>query len=80
MKGAQQEDFKFFQTLNGTVICNNTISNVYIRKVIHIRDKAEIYVNIRGAVAHMWWKNVSDSDSAVEKDKESFYCQGYRGK
>ena len=51
MEGAQQTDFKFYQTINGCVSCLNTIPKEYIKKVIHIREKADTYARIRGAVA-----------------------------
>ena len=41
MEGAEREEFKFNQTLSGSVICFNTIPWEYIKKVMHIRDKAD---------------------------------------
>ena len=50
MQGAQKENFEFFHTLQGCVICFNTISKEYIKKVIHNMDKAETYARIRGGL------------------------------
>ena len=40
MESAQQDNFKIYQTLNGCVICFNTISKECIKQVIHIRRKS----------------------------------------
>ena len=47
MEGAQTENFEFYRTLNGCAICFNLIPKEYIKKVIHVRDKAEIYAKVR---------------------------------
>ena len=62
MVGAQQ----FYQTLNGGLICFNTIPQEHIEEVDHIRDMAETYARIRGTFSVK--KDVRDS--TVEKDKE----------
>ena len=52
VKGAQQENFEFNQTLYGCVSCFKSPKE-FINKVVRIRDKAETYATIRGAVAHI---------------------------
>ena len=64
MEGAQKKNLKFDQTLNGSVICFDTIHLEYIKKAIHTRDRAEAEGRTHGSVVHIpskrtlvttWW-------------------------
>ena len=70
MSGAQQKgNFKFYQTVNGCSVFD-TFPEEYIKKVVHIRDKAENFARIRGAVAHIP-DGQDASNRAMEKMRES---------
>ena len=70
MSGAQQKgNFKFYQTVNGCSVFD-TFPEEYIKKVVHIRDKAENFARIRGAVAHIPDEQDA-SNRAMEKMRES---------
>ena len=60
VEGAWKKNLKFFKTLNGCALCFDTIPKEYIKKVIHIRDRARN----RGSVTHIPSKK-DDSDNAV---------------
>ena len=64
MEGAQKKNLKFDQTLNGSVICFDTIHLEYIKKAIHTTDRAEAEDRTHGSVVHIpskrtlvttWW-------------------------
>ena len=46
MEGAQKKNLKFYQTLNGCVVCFDTIPREHIKKVIYIRDRADTKTKI----------------------------------
>ena len=62
VEGAQKNNLKF-QTLNGCVVCFDKIPKEYIKKVIHIRDRADTEARIRGSVAHIPSKGKSVTTS-----------------
>ena len=43
MDGAQQENFEFYHTLNGCVVCCDTIPKEYIKNLIRIRDLRQVW-------------------------------------
>ena len=49
----QKKNLKFYQTLNGCIITLDTIPNEYIKKIIHVRDRAHPEANNRESVAHI---------------------------
>ena len=53
MEGAQKKNLKFDRTLNGCVICFDTIPLEYIKKAVRIRDRAKAKDRIHGSVAHI---------------------------
>ena len=73
MEGAQNNNFKFYQTNNGCVICFDTIPKEYIKKVIHIRDRgSHESQDSRFSCTHTIEKDASDN--VVEPDKGYFLC------
>ena len=69
MEGAQKKkNLTFYQTLNGGVICFDAIPKEDIKKVIHIRGRADTKARIRASVAYILSKR-EQVDTAVEQKR-----------